>query len=74
MTATTPAGLCANCRWVRLVRTTRGSSFLRCGLSDEDSRFPKYPPLPVRSCSGFAPSDDPSNDTDSGGANQPPVL
>jgi hypothetical protein len=37
------------------VRSARGSSFWLCGLHDRDPRFPKYPPLPVRTCAGHAP-------------------
>lgn len=50
-------GLCADCVWARLVRTRRGSTFLRCAKAGEDPRFPKYPPLPVRRCSGYVRSD-----------------
>lgn len=49
-----PAGLCRTCRHAVLLATAR-SAFLRCGLADSDPRFPRYPPLPVASCSGFAP-------------------
>ncbi len=47
-------GLCASCRWARPVRTRRGSTFLRCARSEHDPQFPKYPPLPVRDCAGYA--------------------
>jgi hypothetical protein len=50
-----PAGLCEDCRHVEAVTTSRGVSFFLCRLSFEDSRFPKYPTLPVRICSGYAP-------------------
>lgn len=46
------AGLCASCRHARL-KTTARSAFLLCGLSEADARFPRYPRLPVLSCSGF---------------------
>jgi hypothetical protein len=45
-------GLCRTCMWSRLILTGRGSAFWRCGRSDTDVRYPKYPPLPVRSCEG----------------------
>jgi hypothetical protein len=48
-------GLCAACRWAARVDTARGSSFLRCGRSDEDPRYPRYPALPVLRCPGFEP-------------------
>jgi hypothetical protein len=46
-------GLCAECRQARPVTSARGSSFWRCGLSETDARFPKYPRLPVLACPGF---------------------
>jgi hypothetical protein len=46
-------GLCESCVHVRIVRSDRGSLFYRCGLSDTDPRFPKYPRLPVLSCPGY---------------------
>ena len=46
------AGLCDACMHRRLVRGRR-SSFLLCGLSREDPRFPRYPRLPVLACDGF---------------------
>lgn len=50
-----PAGLCGRCLHVRRQGNARGSVFLRCGRADEDPRFPRYPPLPVRECAGFEP-------------------
>jgi hypothetical protein len=47
------AGLCADCRFARVIRSDRGSVFFQCGKSFEDARFPKYPRLPVRQCSGY---------------------
>jgi hypothetical protein len=46
-------GLCASCRQVRRLRSERGSVFYFCRLSEVDPRFPKYPALPIRSCSGY---------------------
>ena len=46
-------GLCERCVWSRVVESGRGSQFVRCGLSDSDARFRKYPPLPVQVCDGF---------------------
>ena len=57
-------GLCADCRWSRLVETKRGSAFLLCSLSKTDPRFPKYPPLPVRNCSGHVALTDVTDVTD----------
>jgi hypothetical protein len=47
-------GLCASCAQCRVVETNR-SSFYLCGRSFDDTRFPKYPPLPVRRCIGYDP-------------------
>jgi len=52
------AGLCEHCRHARIVASKR-SRFLRCGLSDADSRFVRYPALPVIVCGGFAAVDPP---------------
>ena len=46
-------GLCATCRHMRVIRSDRGSVFYLCELSKVDQRFPKYPRLPVLSCSGY---------------------
>lgn len=48
------ASLCARCRHLRLVESSKGSVFLLCGLAQTDARFPKYPPQPVLACPGFA--------------------
>ncbi len=47
----TDLGLCGECWWARLV-SSRSSSFLRCGRSDKDPSFGRYPPLPVLICAG----------------------
>jgi hypothetical protein len=47
------AGLCATCAHMRLITSDRGSVFYLCELSKTDPRFPKYPQLPVLSCSGY---------------------
>jgi len=49
-------GLCRNCQHARRMESDRGSIFLMCKLSFEDSRFAKYPRLPVLVCSGYRPS------------------
>lgn len=53
-TITPGAGLCGDCARSRRVESSRGSVFFLCELSASDPRFPKYPRLPVLSCSGFA--------------------
>lgn len=47
------AGLCATCIHVRQIDSAKGSTFLLCALSAADPQFPKYPRLPVLSCSGY---------------------
>jgi hypothetical protein len=46
-------GLCADCQFMRVVESDRGSTFYRCDLSAIDARFPKYPRLPVLHCAGY---------------------
>jgi hypothetical protein len=46
-------GLCSNCQHSRQIESDRGSIFFMCELSFEDSRFAKYPRLPVLACSGY---------------------
>jgi hypothetical protein len=46
-------GLCASCRFAARQSSARGGSFWRCRRADADPAFRRYPPLPVRSCSGF---------------------
>jgi hypothetical protein len=56
MAAKPDGGLCDQCRHQRLVPNTRGSVFSLCERSRTDPRFPRYPPIPVRSCLGFEPA------------------
>jgi hypothetical protein len=49
------SGLCGMCVHARDVTTSRGASFLLCDRSTFDPRFARYPPLPVRECSGYQP-------------------
>jgi len=53
----TRVGLCLHCRHTRVIENRRGSTFRLCELSREDSRFRRYPPLPVLQCQGFEKSD-----------------
>jgi hypothetical protein len=46
-------GLCADCRRAQRIESSKGSMFLLCTLSKNDLRFPRYPRLPVLSCSGY---------------------
>jgi len=52
-------GLCGHCRHARIVESPRGSTFYLCRRSESDSRFAKYPPLPVWTCIGHEPSPEP---------------
>lgn len=47
-----PVGLCRDCRHTQRVETPR-SVFWRCGRSDGDPTYPRYPALPVLGCRGF---------------------
>jgi hypothetical protein len=46
-------GLCADCRFMRVMKSDRGSTFYLCERSTTDARFPKYPRLPVLRCAGY---------------------
>lgn len=49
-----PAGLCDRCAHQQLVPNTRGSVFSLCRRSrTQPDRFPRYPRLPVKECSGY---------------------
>jgi hypothetical protein len=54
MTLHPPAGLCDSCRWQKLIRNTRGSTFSMC----QHPELPKYPRLPVVRCDGFEPEEE----------------
>jgi hypothetical protein len=45
-------GLCADCRFARVVESSRGSRFYLCLRAETDPLFRKYPRLPVLQCSG----------------------
>jgi len=55
-------GLCATCQHAQTITSSRGSTFLLCRLSATDSRFPRYPPLPVFQCAGYIERDGESGD------------
>jgi len=48
-------GLCALCQQVKIIKSAKGSTFLMCKRAKTDSRFVKYPQLPVLACIGFEP-------------------
>ena len=47
------AGLCATCRFARVIVSDRGSRFVLCERSKTDPAFSRFPPLPVNACSGY---------------------
>jgi hypothetical protein len=47
------AGLCGHCAHAIIRPTRRGTVYLRCALAASDSRFAKYPRLPVARCDGY---------------------
>jgi hypothetical protein len=47
-------GLCSTCRHSEQV-PGRAAIYYLCALSRTDPRFPKYPKLPVITCSGYEP-------------------
>jgi hypothetical protein len=51
-----PPGVCERCALHRIVGNARGSTFLLCLRFMRDSRFPKYPSLPLADCPGFMES------------------
>lgn len=61
-------GLCATCGHARRIRSARGGTFLRCGLSDTDPAFRRYPAIPVTECAGHDRTGlrDSSGSTDAG--------
>jgi hypothetical protein len=50
---TAQAGLCASCRHVQVVTSSRESIFYRCLMADVDPAFRRYPVLPVLTCRGY---------------------
>jgi len=62
-------GLCDGCVHGHRIETARGTTYWRCRLSDVDSRFARYPALPVLRCIGFRRLDcSSSSASDAGGA------
>jgi hypothetical protein len=53
--------LCESCRWMREVKTPKGSRFLLCELSKTNAAFVKYPPQPVVRCGGYQPKPAPTS-------------
>jgi hypothetical protein len=53
VTGSVNAGLCDTCTHVQIVRSSKGSSFVLCRLSEVDPSFRRYPTLPVITCRGY---------------------
>ncbi len=64
-------GLCAGCSHRREIRNRRGSTFHLCNRSRTDPRYPRYPPLPVLTCEGFAPEAGSADPTERRAASSP---
>ncbi|TBR25730.1 hypothetical protein EPO15_01580 [bacterium] len=47
-------GVCGTCRHAKRLTTRGGGDILLCRLSETDSKFPRYPALPVLSCPGWS--------------------
>jgi hypothetical protein len=46
-----------------MVRSSKGSSFVLCRLSEVDPVFRRYPALPVTACPGYSTSTEPEPTT-----------
>jgi GNAT superfamily N-acetyltransferase len=57
--------LCGDCRHSRRVDSNKGATYWLCGRSATDSRYPKYPRLPLRHCTGYEPAVTPASLLDS---------
>ncbi len=53
------AGLCDMCTHMQIVRSSKGSSFVLCRLSEVNPAFRRYPALPVTACPGYSPTTEP---------------
>jgi hypothetical protein len=51
-------GLCGSCAHAERVTSSRQSTFWLCRLSLGNSRYSKYPALPVLNCEGYEPRSD----------------
>jgi hypothetical protein len=55
-------GLCVDCLYSGRIVSARQSVFYLCKRAATDSRFPKYPRLPVIECAGYVRRDPSSLD------------
>lgn len=56
-------GLCETCTHVQIVRSSKGSAFVLCRLSEVNPAFRRYPALPVTACAGYSPTTGPKPPT-----------
>jgi hypothetical protein len=48
-------GFCSICNRASTLIGAEGNTFWRCGRSDTDATFRRYPSLPIEDCKGFEP-------------------
>lgn len=48
-----PQSLCSTCRYLKVIRSDRGSLFYQCLRSKQNPEYPKYPAQPVAWCRGY---------------------
>ena len=53
-------GLCFGCRYARAITARANNCYWRCERSAVDTRFPKYPRLPLLACDGYEPASIPN--------------
>ena len=53
MNILSPIGMCTTCKYVKVIKSARGSMFVMCNRAKVDSRLAKYPVLPVIHCPGY---------------------
>lgn len=47
-------GLCGSCGSAKVLATKTGAAIFQCQRSAVDASFPKFPPLPMKSCSAYS--------------------
>ncbi len=56
--------LCSTCRFMKPIKSGKGSLFIQCQLHFSNRKFAKYPQLPVQYCLGFEAIRNESKETD----------
>jgi hypothetical protein len=49
-------GLCSDCAHAKKLKTKIDATIYLCGRAAADSRFPKFPRLPIMACAGYEKS------------------